>query len=374
MSVVIIDPATGGVAGLYLDAYKDVAGKHRATLVGAYASVSAAARRYFYPYTDLAVGGREKFGRLRLPIRYAELVAGLVRCLILIARQRPKAVFYALSSNLMPELLFLLFLRMFRVRTYVICHDVVPFVAAHENRTLKDAQRRQFYRFATKLVCHNKRSIVELTQNYGIAPDRIEYVPFPVMDVRGLDGADDGARAGETGARFLFIGHIRAEKGINILVRAWREAHPSVPTARLIIAGQIPRGVEIDFNADNPGLTLIDHYIEEHEYVRLIAEADFVVFPYIAGTNSGVLSNVVSLAKPVIVSDIAMFPESGLVAPESYFPSQDEAALARKLVEYGSLSRAERVAKSQVVAQIRDTRSAKFDAALDSLLNRIETE
>lgn len=372
MSVVIIDPATGGVAGLYLDAYKDAAGKHGATLVGAYASVSDAARRYFYPYTDLAAGGRKKFGRLRLPIRYAELVAGLLRCLILIARQRPKAVFYALSSNLMPELLFLLVLRMFGVRTYVICHDVVPFVAAHENRTLKDAQRRQFYRFASGLICHNQRSVVELTQNYGIAPDRIEYVPFPIMDIRELAGADGIVPSRETGARFLFIGHVRAEKGVNILVRAWREAHRSMPDAHLVIAGQVPRGVEIDADAENLGVTLMDQYIEEAEYVRLIAGSDFVVFPYIAGTNSGVLSNVVSLGKPVIVSDIAMFPESGLVAADSYFPSQDIPALARKLVEYGALSPAEREAKSEAVERIRDERSAAFGVALDGLLTKIE--
>ena len=374
MSVVIIDPATGGVAGLYLDAYKKVAEKHGATLVGAYASLSNAGKRYFYPYTDLASGGRQKFGRLRLPIRYAELIAGLVRSLFLIARKRPMAVFYALSSNLTPELIFLLILRAFGVRTYVICHDVVPFVAAHENRTFKNAQRRQFYRFASKLICHNRRSIVELTESYGIASERIEYVPFPIMDIAGLAKAGGAAPSHEAGPRFLFIGHVRAEKGVNILVRAWREAQPSMVGAKLVIAGQVPHGVEICADAENPGLVLIDRYIGEAEYVRLIAEADFVVFPYIAGTNSGVLSNVVSLGKPVIVSDIAMFPESGLIAVGSYFPSQNEGALARKLVEYGSLSPAERKAKSNAVLQIRDERFAEFATTLDDLLTKIEAE
>jgi len=372
LSVVIIDPATGGVAGLYLDAYKEVAERHGATLVGAYASLSEAGKRYFYPYTDLASGGRQKFGRLRLPIRYVELIAGLARSLFLIARKRPKAVFYALSSNLTPELIFILILRAFRVRTYVICHDVVPFVAAHENRTFKDTQRRQFYRFASKLICHNRRSIVELTQNYGVAAERIEYVPFPIMDIGRLAKAGGAEPLHEAGARFLFIGHVRAEKGINILVRAWRDAHPSMDGAQLVIAGQVPHGVEICTDAENPGMVLMDRYIGEAEYVRLIAEADFVVFPYIAGTNSGVLSNVVSLGMPVIVSDIAMFAESGLVAADSYFPSQDGDALARKLIEYGSLSLAERKAKSDAVLKIRDDRFADFTATLDNLLTRIE--
>lgn len=372
MSVVIIDPATGGVAGLYLDAYKDVAKKHAATLVGAYASLSDAALRYFYPYTDLASGGRKKFGLLRLPIRYAELTVGLLRCLVLIARKRPNAVFYALSSNLAPELLFVLVLRAFGVPTYVICHDVVPFVAAHENRTLKDAQRRQFYRFASGLICHNQQSLVELTQNYGIARDRIEYVPFPIMDIRELAGRDGTAPADGAGARFLFIGHVRVEKGVNILIEAWRKAYRSMPDAHLTIAGLVPRDVDIGDDAANPGITLINQYIEETEYVRLIARSDFVIFPYIAGTNSGVLSNVVSLGKPVIVSDIAMFSESGLVPADSYFPSQDIPALAGKLVEYGALSQIERESKSEAVERIRAQRSAAFAAALDNLLAKIE--
>ena len=314
---------------------------------------------------------------MRLPIRYVELIIGLARSLILIARMRPKAVFYALSSNLMPELIFILILRLFRVRVYVICHDVVPFVAAHENRRFKDAQRRQFYRFASKLICHNRQSMVELTQNYGVAEGRVGYVPFPIMDIRSLASAAETMNAERTGkgaVRFLFIGHVRAEKGINVLIRAWRMAHPSMPDAHLIVAGQIPRGVEIAADADNPRLTLIDRYIEEAEYVRQIAEADFVVLPYLAGTNSGVLSNVVSLGKPVIVSDITMFPESGLVDSDSYFPSEDEVALACRLVEYSKLSPREREAKSKAVARIRDARSEEFDAALDSLLLRVEME
>jgi len=372
LSVVIIDPATGGVAGLYLDAYKEVAEQHGATLVGAYSSLSDAGKRYFYRYTDLASGGREKFGRLRLPVRYTELIAGLARSLFLIARKRPKAVFYALSSNLTPELIFLLILRAFGVPTYVICHDVVPFIAAHENRRFKNAQRRQFYHLASKLICHNRRSIVELTQNYGIAAERIEYVPFPIMDIGGLAEADGHEPAHEADARFLFIGHVRVEKGVNILVRAWREAQPSMAGAQLVIAGQVPHGVEICADGENPGMLLINRYIEEAEYVQLIAGADFVVFPYIAGTNSGVLSNVISLGKPVIVSDIAMFPESGLIAADSYFPSQDEGALAHKLVEYAGLSRAERKAKSDMVLRIRDERFADFATTLDNLLTKIE--
>lgn len=376
MSVVIIDPATGGAAGLYLDAYKGAARNYGATLVGAYSSISAESRRYFYPFTDLAAGGKGRFGRLRLPIRYIELLAGLVRSFLLIVSKRPKAVFYALSSNLTPELIFILLLRVLRLPVYVICHDVVPFVAAHENRKLKDFQRRQFYRFASKLVCHNKRSAVELTRNYGIDASKIEYIPFPIWDLREFPVAGTVDRperpvSTEEGLCFLFVGHVRAEKGVNVLVGAWRRAFPSIPAARLLIAGQVPRGVEILSADSTPGLDVMDSYIEEAEYVRLISESDCVVLPYLAGTNSAILSNVVSLGKPSIVSDIEMFRECGLVAEDAMFRSQDEEALAAKLVEFASLSSAQRRAKSVAVEEIRDNRTGDFNAALYRLLSRI---
>lgn len=376
LSVVIIDPATGGAAGLYLDAYKNVARKYGGTLIGACSSISTEGKRYFYPYTDLAAGGKKRFGRLRLPLRYIELVAALARSFLFIVSKRPKAVFYALSSNLTPELMFVLLLRMFRVPVYVICHDVVPFVAAHENRKLKDLQRQQFYRFADKLICHNRRSVDELTQSYGIDAGKIEYIPFPISDLRKFPSAErmdqpEGVAIADRGPQFLFVGHVRAEKGVNVLVGAWRRAFPAIPDARLLIAGQVPRGVEIKDADSTPGLTVKDSYIEEAAYVRLINESDCVVLPYLAGTNSAILSNVVSLGKPSIVSDIEMFRECGLVAEDAMFRSQDEEALAAKLVEYASLSPVERRAKSAAVEQIRDNRVRDFDAALDQLLSRI---
>ncbi|WCP73939.1 glycosyltransferase family 4 protein [Sphingomonas hankookensis] len=376
MSVVVIDPATGGVAGLYLDAYAKAASTREVTMVGAYASLSnAPMERYFYKRTDLASGGRQRFGKLRMPLRYMELIQGLIRSLLLIIRTRPKAVFYALSSNLMPELLFVLTLRLFRIPIHVICHDVVPFVGARENRALKDAQRRQFYRFANRLICHNRRSLVELRDRYGIAADKLDYLPFPLMDIRPLaqqrTTQTERSRLSVTRVRFLFIGHMRPEKGVNLLIHAWRKAASRLQGSELVIAGQVPAGERIVSNDGIPRLTILDDYIDEQRYVHLIDEADVVVLPYLAGTNSGVLSNVVSLGKLVIVSDIAMFPESGLIDDTSTFAAGEVDALVDRLVEYGSMSAAQRRSKAEAVERIRDHRMELFSFAFDAILHRI---
>jgi glycosyltransferase involved in cell wall biosynthesis len=378
MSVIIIDPATGGVAGLYLDAYRAAAPDRDMILVGAHASVSADCLRYFYPRTDLASGGRQRFGRWRMPIRYGELIIGLLRCLVLIMRTRPKAVIYALSSNLVPELAFVTLLRLFRVPIYIVCHDVVPFVAAHENRTFKDWQRRQFYRLADRLICHNRRSMSELADNYGQSLAKLDYLPFPLVDMRPLqdDAADAGSPfpASATGTCFLFIGHVRAEKGADILVQAWHEAEAAGINATLVIAGQVPRGVELGDISALSRLTLIDQYIDEASYVSFVAASDIVVLPYVLGTNSGVLSNVLSLGKPAIVSDLPMFPESGLVPDDAYFAAGDVASLTAKLREVAADSAAERAERVHRVEAIRAARTTDFADALSALIDRIDAQ
>lgn len=376
MSVIIIDPATGGIAGLYLDAYSSAAQDRDVILVGAYSSITGGLKRYFYPTSDLASGGRKRLGRLRMPVRYVELIIGLLRCCWLVLRIRPKAVLYALSSNLTPELLFIAALRLGRVPVFVICHDVVPFVAAHENRTFKNWQRRQFYRIGNRLICHNRRSMTELAENYGEPSAKLDYLPFPIIDMRPLQAGDAG-RAGpstETLARtrFLFIGHVRAEKGADILVQAWRAAVAAGIDAELLIAGQVPRGVDLGDVADIPGLTVLDTYVDEASYVTLVAQSDIVVLPYVMGTNSGVLSNVLSLGRPAIVSDIPMFPESGLVPDDAYFVAGDVQSLCEKLCEVAGDSTARRQARIEAVEVIRADRIAEFEQALNALIDRIE--
>lgn len=377
MSVIIVDPATGGVAGLYLDAFRSIDARHDCTLVGAYSSIPPMQKAYFYPWTDLASGGHNRFGRFRLPLRYMELIFGLLRTFLLIIRKRPIAVFYALSSNLLPELLFTIAVKLIGIRVFIICHDVVPFVSSYENQSINVLKRRQFYRVANKLLCHNKRSPIELNQNYGISIEKIHYIPFPILDLRVAEALLGSFAPKQKSKRlhtqFLFIGHVRVEKGINVLIDAWKMVAPSIINARLVIAGQIPPNVALT-STTAVNMTLIDHYIDEAQFIKMIREADIVILPYLAGTNSGILSSVISLGCPVIVSDIEMFTESGLAQEHWVFPNRNAAALAAKIQACAGMARTEIETQSKLVKIARDRRVLEFSRALDELLTDIQKQ
>jgi glycosyltransferase involved in cell wall biosynthesis len=363
--IIIIDPLTSGVAGLYLSCYKAGLADVEIQTIAGYNSFDKTSLPYFYRTTELSAGGAKKFGRFRAPLRYIENIVGVARSFFTVAKKRPDAVWYALSTNLWSEYFFLLLVKLIGIKLSVICHDVVPYKFFHEVFSLKNWQRKQFYRIADQLIIHNENSREELTNLYRVDDRKIRFIPFPVMDIRPhvKNGASINSGS-EMKIRFLFIGHLRHDKGIDLLIDAWRQVSGRMPNVELLIAGSRPAGVELGNHSDISGLKILDQFIPDDEYVDLIAEADVIVLPYRAGTNSGVLSNVVSLEKPVIVSDIAMFKQSGLVLEQSIFKSGDVHSLAVKLAEFANMAPEELCKQKVQYRQIRDNRDAEFFAKL----------
>ena len=115
--------------------------------------------------------------------------------------------------------------------------------------------------------------------------------------------------------KFLYIGHIRAEKGVDILIDAWRDISLCEPNAYLTIAGTYSGLPAIDFkNLFNVNLLL--NYQSDSDFERLILDTDYVVLPYTGGTNSGVLSMSTSYLRPCITSRIPLFTESQFTLDE----------------------------------------------------------
>lgn len=118
---------------------------------------------------------------------------------------------------------------------------------------------------------------------------------------------------------FLFIGHLRKEKGVEVLLKAWKIFHQKNPEANLYIVGNLPSYV--DFEVDKykeKNVRFILNYVDDVLYVKLIASAKCVVLPYLRGTNSGIPSSVIAMGTNLIVSDIAMFKTNQLIEENSF--------------------------------------------------------
>jgi glycosyltransferase involved in cell wall biosynthesis len=104
----------------------------------------------------------------------------------------------------------------------------------------------------------------------------------------------------------LFFGQIEQYKGVDILYNTFINNPERVKDKILVIAGKghiyFERNLEKEHN-----VIFINRYIDDEEIKPLFSNAFCVVFPYISGTQSGILSLPYYLKIPAIVSDIPFF-------------------------------------------------------------------
>ena len=182
--------------------------------------------------------------------------------------------------------------------------------------------RKKIFKFADYLLVHNMNSAKTLIEEFDIEKQKIVYHRFPLQDLRKLHKLKQTDKKYD----FLFVGHLRQEKGGELLRDAWIEFHKAYPNAKLCIAG---RNISnIDFNSllsANADLKL--EYIDDNAFCNLIQCSNTVVLPYLSGTNSGIVSNVLSLGADVITSNLPMFKENPLINTKDMFRVGDIAEL-----------------------------------------------
>ena len=320
---------TAGNMGLYLDEiYQSLQaeGFSQKVFVNYYYPFNYG-HKVFFKFTELGHGLKQ--GTVRNAVRYLELIYALTRIYISIRRHKPEVVNYSFIGVFTPVVLFLkLIKKTTRCQLVLTCHDVMPFENGVQALSKQEQMRKACFQLADFLLVHNNHSASQLVSSFGIAAEKILCHPFPVMDLRKLYPA---AKPLQPKYDFLFLGHLRREKGIEVLLAAWRKFHAQHPEARLCIAGSNPFGLNpTDYDGENIDFVL--HFLSEEEYFTLARQTRYVVLPYTEGTNSGVVSTLATLVGTnIITSDLEMFTSNPLLNREYMFKASDSTALCEKL-------------------------------------------
>ncbi len=109
----------------------------------------------------------------------------------------------------------------------ITCHDVNP----HEIIKGELKYRQLIFNTGDYLLVHNDNSINDLTVNFLTKKEKIIIHPFPIMDISKLIASSDLFNPCD----FLFIGHLRKDKGIEFLLDVWKDFYTLHSSAKLCV-------------------------------------------------------------------------------------------------------------------------------------------
>lgn len=351
---------TSGNSGLYLDEIYQVLKKE-----GLEQRVFV---NYYYPFCygdkiffkrgDVAMSSYK--GIARKIFQLQEILLGYTKILFASRKDKPDIINY---SHVGQSYFFIVwFLKLIKkvsgAKLMITCHDVNP----HSNGKNEMSNRYKIFHSADYLLVHTEKSIDELNNIFDIDKSKILIHPFPIMDLSKLS-QDSPNPYSKTD--FLFIGHLRKDKGIEFLLESWPDFHKVCPNAKLRICGRyIP---DVSFNEEllekcNVEFNL--RYISDDDYYHYVKAARYVILPYLQGTNSGIISTVLSLGTDVITSDLPMFTQNPLVSKKNIFVTANKASLITTLEE-------KYMEKSTRTIERLDSYVVQFSESVVNVYNRL---
>jgi glycosyltransferase involved in cell wall biosynthesis len=215
-----------------------------------------------------------------------------------------------------------------RMRCIIECHNVFP----HEGSLLDRGLIKFALSAADHLITHSARDRELLL---SVLPGK-EVSDSPLPDIEEFSDAHTALRNGRT---ILFFGKVRKYKGLEVLLAAMPKVLAKMD-CRLTIVGEFYDSVDkyrqlIHEYGIEGRVHIYDKYVPNEEVPSVFREADVLILPYVAASQSAVARIALSNGLPVIASQAGGLAEAiednvtGLL-----FPAGDADALADRIVYY----------------------------------------
>lgn len=180
-------------------------------------------------------------------------------------------------------------------------HDTTLHVG---ERTLKNYIIRLFDYNTKYIVVYSQKSKRELVER-GYKEDHIIVTSLPSTSKFIRNQLDTSKHS-----KFMFWGRMEAYKGIDVLLNSVGDVFKKHPDSVLIMAGRGDLSSYTNLLQEyKNNILLYNKWIPDEDIPNYFNQVDFLVLPYTAATQSGVVNLAYSFGKPVIVSDSGALPE-----------------------------------------------------------------
>jgi glycosyltransferase involved in cell wall biosynthesis len=205
------------------------------------------------------------------------------------------------TAPLAPKfILTLIVLRMLGIKSVAFCHNVEP----RSNSLPAKLMTISSLSMVSSLIVQSKRDAKFLEANLGKTRE-ISVIGHPAYNPSRA--SKNIQNESNSIIRFLFFGHLRKYKGLEILLDAAKLISDTSVEIRIVGESWSQELTMAVFTTSQMLPETLSHrmeFVTDDEAEDELARADVIVLPYLSATGSGVLAQAIGLNKPVIVSDI----------------------------------------------------------------------
>jgi glycosyltransferase involved in cell wall biosynthesis len=190
------------------------------------------------------------------------------------------------------------------IPSVVAVHDPIPHpgITSKVYWWLEDRLIRQSDQF----VIFSQAFVKDLEQR-GIKSDQISVCPFGDLSYY-LRINQSQPQTPPSKTTLLFFGRITAYKGVEILLKAYREVVKRYPV-RLLLVGNGSLRPYRSLMKDLPDMEIVNRWVSEEEIPDFFRQASIVIIPYTSATQSGVPAITAGFGLPIIATRVGGLPE-----------------------------------------------------------------
>ncbi len=246
---------------------------------------------------------------LRLAARTAEIGFNAARLIGRILRRRYDVVHVQWVPLDTRSTMFMRVLRAVCDRSGTLlvltAHNAMPHDDPGANRAVirRNLNRAHLVMALADHVAAELAATVGVTAPIATVPHGPLFADRPLPD-RAAAASRLGWRAAPT---VLYLGLIRAYKGVDLLADAWPAVVAAVPSARLLVVGKVlDPSVRDDVERlrAEPNVEVVEAYVPVSRMLDSYAVADLVVFPYHRISQSGGLMTAAGLGRPSVITPV----------------------------------------------------------------------
>lgn len=206
-----------------------------------------------------------------------------------------------------------------KFKTVYTVHNVI---LHKDNINNRKSFLNRIYQSVNHLIVHTNSNKDQLITEFSISAEKITVIPHgidpPPANLENKSNIREKLNISQNTPVVLFFGSIRANKGLELLLKAMPLIIKDTPKVKLLIAGSMPLGETFDkYECLINELKLKDNvilevrWIEDHEMELYFQASDIVVLPYTSfASQSGVLLQTYKYGKPVVVTDVGGLGET----------------------------------------------------------------